>query len=398
MSLRVLCLDNEGGHGGSSRSLFETLRHIDREAVSPEVWCRRPGQIEDMYREIGIECRVEPDLPRVTSVHRFSRNLVVYTRYIADFLNSKAARERLAAAVNDRFDLVHFNHENFFLLARWLRPRTNVPFTMHVRTSPWENLFARWQARAMARSTDKFVFITEGERATLEARAGPVKGKVVYNIVDIAGAKAEPLESIMQDDRLRIACLNNYSWRRGTDRLIDIARALARLDRRDFHFVVAGEMNLRASLPGQLGRIGRHGGTMADYAEYHGVGDMFTFLGFVTQPSRVLASCNVLAKLSRDNNPWGRDVLEGFATGLPVIATGAWSPFVKDGVSGKLQAIFDPDEMADELIRLKANPAMITDMGRRGRETVLLACAGKDRAADVLNVWRDSAAIGRRDQ
>jgi glycosyltransferase involved in cell wall biosynthesis len=396
MSLRVLCLDNEGGHGGSSRSLYETLRHIDREAVLPEVWCRRPGHIEDMYGEIGIECQVEATLPRVTSVHRFSRNLVVYAHYINNFLNSKAARERLTAAVNGRFDLVHFNHENFFLLALWLRTRTSVPFTMHVRTSPWESIFARWQARSMARAVDKFVFITEGERGTLEGRIGPVDGTVVYNIVDVTGSKVEPHESIVQDDRLRIACLNNYSWRRGTDRLVDIAVALAQRGRRDFHFIVAGDMNLRASMPGQLGRIGRRGGTMVDYADHRGVGDMFTFLGFVRQPSQVLAACDVLAKLSRDNNPWGRDVLEGLATGLPVIATGGWSPFIEDGVSGKLQANFDPKELADELIRFKANPAMIKDMGRKGRETVLQACAGEARAADVLNLWQDTVTLGRQ--
>ena len=46
---------------------------------------------------------------------------------------------------------------------------------------------------------------------------------------------------------------------------------------------------------------------------------MFVFLGHVSEPERVLAGCNVLARLSRENNPWGRDVIEALKARFPEI-------------------------------------------------------------------------------
>ena len=47
--MRVLCLDIEGGYGGSSRSLYESIRHLPK-GVTCEVWCRRAGPIQAQYR------------------------------------------------------------------------------------------------------------------------------------------------------------------------------------------------------------------------------------------------------------------------------------------------------------------------------------------------------------
>ena len=44
---RVLCLDVEGGHGGSSRSFFHLIKNMDRDTVDRSVWCRRRGSILD---------------------------------------------------------------------------------------------------------------------------------------------------------------------------------------------------------------------------------------------------------------------------------------------------------------------------------------------------------------
>ena len=50
----ILCLDIEGGFGGSSRSLFEALNYIDRDSVTPVVWCRKEGPLARGYTELDI--------------------------------------------------------------------------------------------------------------------------------------------------------------------------------------------------------------------------------------------------------------------------------------------------------------------------------------------------------
>jgi len=390
--LRVLCLDIEGGYGGSSRSLFESLRHLDRDRAAAEVWCRLPGPVEARYRALGIPCRPMPDMPKVSSLPRLSRNLYAYAHGAAEFLRARPFREALAHEVTSRFDLVHFNHEALFLLARWLRPRTRAPFVMHIRTNLHDSPFARMQSRISARSVDRFVFITENERATFERQAGrPVEGRVIYNIAAPPEDAVEPHPEVPRDGRFKVACLSSYSWQRGLDRLVDVAAELDRLGHGDVLFVMAGEMRLSRSLPGQLGAIGRRGGSLRDYVEARGLADMFHFLGHVDAPERVLAACDALAKPSRENNPWGRDVLEALAAGRPVLACGSYGVFVEDGVTGVLLPRFEAAEMARRLMALADDREACRRLGEAGRERAARLCDGPARAAELLAVWEAAA-------
>jgi glycosyltransferase involved in cell wall biosynthesis len=389
--LRILCLDIEGGYGGSSRSLYESVRHLDRKDVSVEVWCKRAGPIQAKYASIGVPCCVVPGLPKVSSLPTLSRNLYVYGKTGYEFLRSAPVLRELAWTINDRFDLVHFNHEAFFLLARWLRRRTHVPFTMHIRTNLLDTMFARWQVSTIARTVNHLVFITENERTTFERLGGRREGAVIYNIVMPPQEPVVPHGAIPCDGRFKIACISNYMWVRGTDRLMDVAAALAARRRRDFLFVVAGESKLSRSLPGLLGRIGGRRGTLTDYAVERGVADMFLFLGHVPEPESVLAACDVLAKPTREDNPWGRDILEAMAAARPVLTVGTWDKFVQDGHTGVLQPEFDAEKFADAILDLADHREKARAMGRAAQEHVLSLCDGPRRAAELLELWRKQA-------
>lgn len=392
MRQRVLCLDIEGGYGGSSRSLFQSLSHLPEGAVEPEVWCRRAGPVQAAYAGAAIPCAVMPGMPTVSALPRFSRNLYAFARTGLRFPASRAFREALSAAVNERFDIVHFNHESLFLVARWLRRRTRVPFTMHIRTSLVPSVFARWQARIVSRAVDRTVFITENEqRAWRILGYDPSLGDIIYNI---AGTKALPAashEAIPGDATLRIASLSNYDWVRGVDRLIDVAAALAARGRRDITFVIAGDMRLGGSLTGELRVIARRKGSLADYAEAHGVADMFEFLGHVGEPERVLAGCHALAKLSREDNPWGRDVIEALGAGRPVIATGRYDRFVETEVTGMLLPTYSPEAAAEVIVRLADDRALGNRLGAAARQRIEDLCGGEARAAELARLWAEVA-------
>ena len=143
LPIKVLCLDIEGGFGGSSRSLFESLKYIDRDSVTPVVWCRKEGPIAPRYAELGIDCEVVPEMPRATSVPRFSRNLAVFGYFVRDWLKAGTFRRDLLDA-SRTFDVIHFNHEALFLLARWFRGRSQLPTSMHIRTILRDSIFSRW--------------------------------------------------------------------------------------------------------------------------------------------------------------------------------------------------------------------------------------------------------------
>jgi glycosyltransferase involved in cell wall biosynthesis len=368
---------------------LESIRHLNHKAVDVEVWYRRTGSsIAARYAEIGVPCRAAPEMPRFTTLPRLSRNLYALTHTFIDLHHARSFKAELANTVNQRFDLVHFNHESLFLLARWLRKRTRVPFTLHVRTMPHDTMFARWQARAAAEVMDHVIFITENEQRRMAERGGRWRqATVVYNIVTPFDDEP-PIEAVPDDERFKIACLSNFSWYRGVDRLIDIAAELLRIGRNDILFVVAGNMELTRSMPGALGDLGRHGGTLADYAVDRGVADMFLFLGHVDAPEQVLAACAALIKPTRERNPWGRDILEALSIGRPVISFGSYERFVEHGVTGILRERFDVAEIAADIVALMDDPELRKRMGEEGRRRIAELCNGPARAADLLTVWR----------
>src|SRR5690606_3206493 len=165
---------------------------------------------------------------------------------------------------------------------------------------------------------------TENERASFERHAGRrVSGTVVYNVVAPPDDDVPPDDNVPRDGRFRVASLSNFAWVRGTDRLIDVAEALAGLGRRDVLFVVAGDMTLRGRVRDRLGRTGA-GATLAELARARGVSDMFLFLGHVANPEAVLVACDALIKPTRNSDPWGRDIIEALAAARPVISLGTY--------------------------------------------------------------------------
>lgn len=387
-SRHVLCLDIEGGYGGSSRSLFQSLVHLPDGKIQPEVWCRRSGPIQGFYENVGIPCATTPDMPHVSALPRMSRNLYVFGRYALKHPGSRVFRQLLKKTAEEKFHVIHFNHEGLFLLAQWLRSRTEIPFTMHFRTNLIPSLFARWQARVVSRSIDHAIFITENEQKTwCSLGLNNTPGEVIYNIVE--KPKQSPLchSKIPNDSRFKISSLSNYSWSRGVDRLVETALALAKRGRRDILFVVAGDMQLRGSLPGKLGRIKNNKGSLADYARVMGVADMFLFLGHVQKPSSVLAGCDALLKLSREKNPWGRDVIEALGAGLPVIATGSYNRFVESDKTGMLLANYSADEVAKIILNLTENPSLVKQFGDAAELRIKNLCNGSKRASELANIW-----------
>jgi glycosyltransferase involved in cell wall biosynthesis len=259
---------------------------------------------------------------------------------------------------------------------------------MHIRTQLPNCLLARWQARSIANTMDRLVFITENEKECQARLAGGAKGDVIYNTTPDLETGPGAHTVVPSDGRLKIASLSNFAWRRGVDRLIDVAVELVNLECRNVLFVLAGDMNLQGTLPGRLGELGRQGATLAEYAEERGVSDMFLFLGHVSDPERVLESCDALAKLTRDDNPWGRDIIEALYMGRPVLSIGQWDGFVKTARTGFLYSSFLPKKVAEDIKQLAEDRSLCSRFGKAGQELVSTVCNPLERAKDLANVWR----------
>ncbi len=390
--MRALCVDIEGGHGGSSRSLFFALAAADRRAVSPEVWCRKEGPIFRRYQELGIPVRHEPRMPRFTVLSATTKNLASLCAAAFTLPSAWPFVRRLARAARERFDVVHLNHESLAATALLLRLFWKGPIVLHVRTNPPDGPFARLQTALISRFVDRRVFISRNEEATYRRQGGSGEGRVILNPA-VPPEWAAPDPRVPKDGRLVVVALSNFAFARGTDRLVEIAQALDRMRCDDVVFVVAGDRRLRGSLPGMLGAIARKGGSLDDYAEASGVGRYFVWIDHTSEPERLLAGADLLVKPTREGNPWGRDIIEAMAAGVPVMSYGTDSLFVEDGVTGILYSDFDAHETAAALVKLHADRSAIARMSSAARSRVTSLCDARSRASDLVEVWRDATEL-----
>lgn len=398
--VRVLCLDIEGGYGGSSRSLSFAVSALDRDRVNPVVWCKRSGPIQKFYHDHHVATRVEEGITNVSALPKASRSVILFAKAGLHYLKNSAFREKLHAAAERDFDIVHFNHEGLWWLAHWLRVRTDIPFTQHIRKTLPDNRLARFQIHSIASNTDYRFFITPNEKTLFDRLSGTTStentGSVVFNPMRLPSVAPVPDSRLPIDGRLKVCCLSSYSWVRGIDRVIDVADALRRRGAENkVLFVVAGRMKLNGKLPGLLGEIRRRGGSLADYAEARGVANQCLFLGHVDNPLDVLSASDALIKPTRISNPWGRDIIEAFSLGRPALSVGTWDGFVETGRTGLLQREFDPDAMAATLLSWHENPEGRRELGIAARERIADMCNPDAAANKMTEVWENLHRVGR---
>lgn len=109
----------------------------------------------------------------------------------------------------------------------------------------------------------------------------------------------------------------------------------------------------------------------------------------------VLATCDMLARTSRGNDLWGREVLKVLSLGLPVLAPGHYDTFVQHGATGLLFADFDAGEMAGAVVGLADDPMLHWSMGEATRARVATLCHGAERASHLAAVWRGVVGTSR---
>jgi glycosyltransferase involved in cell wall biosynthesis len=146
-------------------------------------------------------------------------------------------------------------------------------------------------------------------------------------------------------------------------------------------------MKLVKPIPAHLLESAQDATEFSEIVTAHGLSSYFEFLGHISDPERVLMESHVLIKPTRENNPWGRDILEAMAAGLPVVSVGTYSRFVEKDVTGLLQSRFDAKGVACFLMHLLANPDRRAGMGVSARDRVASLCDPTKHAEMLTELW-----------
>ena len=389
--LRVLLVDLESGYGGSSKSLFLSIKYIKKQFdnIDIELWALNIDGIIKKYSSIGVHIKEISSLPRATSGNTLKANILELTRAGWAFYKSKKYIEELSLDVNSRFDLVHFNLESAYLLAYLFRKKTNIPFVMHMRTIRPVNIFSRMQMKIISRVVDHLVFISPNELKRFQLLNGSAKHSIIYNIAEPYNNIPIVHQLIANKDRFIVGSIANFSWDRGIDLLVDIAIEIKKNGGENkVLFAHAGHLEVPKSFPGDLGSHMRSGGSFEEYVSDKGVRNMFVFFGHVAKPENVIQGCDLIIKLFRNGSPYGRDVIEAFSLGKAVLSTGNSEVFVKHMVTGILFPKFNAREIAKAILDCVDNKKC-KEMGEKGKVNIKKICNPNERAKDIINVWKN---------
>jgi glycosyltransferase involved in cell wall biosynthesis len=372
MAVRTLHIDIEGGWGGSSRSLFELVRRFDRARVEPLIAHRQAGPVTARYAAIGVPTVHVPDIASyVPRRGKGGRNLIAS---LPRLVRLRRAADRLAGLARDYgAQVIHLNYEGLALLAPLLRKRTGLPMVVHARAHMPLDPWARWLVRRLLAVADHWFFISPQEESRVCALAGdrPVPGQVLWNIAP------DPLPRRALADPPEAVYLGSLDPTKGADRLVAIAEALDRVGAPPLRIAAYGQARARPRFATALARAAAP------------LGHRLSLRGHTAEPEAVLAAALALIRPSREDDPWGRDVIEAARAGVPVLATGTYQGVVEHGVTGWLYASFDAEAMARRLAMLASDAVAWTTCSEAA------AARGAERFAGVAQAEAATQVIER---
>jgi glycosyltransferase involved in cell wall biosynthesis len=249
-------------------------------------------------------------------------------------------------------------------------------------------------ARLGARCADLAVCPSEAVAAGLRAHWPPAKRdrlRVVRNGLDLRPYDpALPAAGVRRelgfaDEAFVVVHVGRLVPWKGQREFLEAARLVA-TERPEARFLVVGDVTVDG--PAYRDALRR-------LVQRLGLQDRVVFTGWRRDVPVLLAAADVLVHSSVLPEPFGLVIVEAMAMERPVVTSRLGGPgeIVRDGHEGVLVDSRNPEEIAEALLRLAADPALRTCMGRAGRVRAL-GCFGAERFVREMAAMLHEAAWG----
>ena len=278
-------------------------------------------------------------------------------------------------------DLIHVNYDGMIPLSVILNKLGDRrPRILHVRVMNPVNAITRAYVKLAAGTFKHVIFISENERdrfldAGFNADATP--HTVLPNTVD--PALFDMTVHREEQGAFRAVFFGTLDNLRAPDRLIEVAKILKSRN-------IAVQIDIFGRSPPYRKWLifeRRNDETLTKQIEQAGVSDIIRLRGYTSNPEREMAASDLVIRPSRSDDPWGRDVIESMAIGVPILASGTYQGFIRHGETGILVDPWTAEVAADWIARL----ANDRELGRR------FGVAARQRARVLFDPARYAARI-----
>lgn len=243
-----------------------------------------------------------------------------------------------------------------------------------------KDIFHRWLYRRL----DTLICLTESHRENLLRRL-PISANQLRVIPNsVCTFKFNPShrsEAVRRSfdragDKFLVGLVGRLDEGKGQKTLLEAALILRSRGLENFKILLVGEDTLNDQGMGQV---------LHSFVEENNLQDVVTFTGFRNDVPAVVASLDILVMAS-DAETFGRVVIEGMASGVPVIATGAGGvvDIIENHKTGLLVPPRNAEDLADALKYL---------MSSKEKRQVLAAAA----LSKVQNVYSEEVVLPQID-
>jgi glycosyltransferase involved in cell wall biosynthesis len=388
-SVRVLMLNYEFpplGAGGSTSS-FNLARNVV--ALGHEVDVVTMGFRGIPNEEMMDGIRVF----RVPSIR--ARREVCHTHEMATYVLSGTVK---AAQLASRYQYDLCN-AHFIVptgpIAYGIRRLRGLPYILTARGSDvpghnpnrfrFDHLLLRPIWRGLVRDADAVVAVSRHLASRIEAHAPGVSVMTIPNgcsplgPIDSTGDGARGLDPSRRNGRMKVLMVTRLHEFKGVQYMLEAASRVAL----DLEVNIVGDGPYRATLEAQAARIGKP----------------VRFWGWLDRSSpdmwRLYRESSVFVFPSeREGSP--TVVQEAMSAGLAVVAADAAGTPEVVGDAGILVSPKDPAGIADALVRLANNPALVQELAERARERVREEFDWRDLARRYVDLYGEVLAQRRK--
>jgi len=348
---KILFIDHESGHGGSSISLYNKIKLISNNNYDISIILKQKSFLEKKYKRINVKVYYLK-IPTITSLAKLSSNILYLIKFFIKFLIFNFKNKKFYKFLN-KFDNIHLNHENLYWLLRAIKLRTNIKVSMSIRTILKKSFFSILQSNIINNYADKKLFISRINLKKFNELSKIMKKNnfILENFYLEKTKSAQFIKKKCFKKNLTIISVSNYSYDRGLDRIIDIAKLIQNGKIKNINFIFLGDYKIKSF---KNFFVNKENYNLKNLAKKNNLKHV-KILGHKKNVFKFLNDSNILLYLPRTDSSWGRNIIESLSNGVPVIATGKTNILIKSGINGYFLRKYDKNKIFNIIKKLYSN-------------------------------------------
>ncbi len=384
--MKVLYYNHTGQVSGAERVLLMILSRLDRSRFEPVVACPAEGRLIGMVSELGIRTIGLEQLEA-----RFTWRVGKLFRYLASF--ARVISNARALIVDEQPDVIHANSIRAGLVMSAASFGLATPVIWHAHDIlPRHPLSIAIRFFGFATGRNSILAVSQAAAARFRgnllrwfSRRVPIK--VIHNAVDLERfqpnfeSRREIRRSLGLTEKDRaVGIVGHLTPTKGQLELIEAFAAIARATP-DAALLVIGESLFNRS-DDYLKSLQRAAGLCAD-------SDRVRFLGARDDVPALMRGLDLLV-VNSHTDAFSLTVLEGLATGTPILATAVDGTLemIRHGENGWLVPAHDRQTLAEAILLLLGDQNLREQLGVQGRRDAMARFSIERFATEIHSFYR----------